>query len=411
MWQIKLNRFGVMLLGVLTATGAGLIVYSGMAASMPALLAVEDSQNTDAAGKVSLVRVPNKGIQPQVVVDTKGIVHAIYFLGEPGNGDVFYVRSEDSGANFSSPLRVNSQPGSIIAIGSIRGAHLAIGKNGRPHVSWMGSSKAEPKAPSQSAPVLYTRLNDQRTAFEPQRNVIQTAVGLDGGGSLAADESGNVWVAWHAPELGTRGEANRRVWTAHSTDEGQTFSPEKPVSADSTGVCGCCGMRAFSDNKGNVFMLYRSATDVIHRDSYLLVSRDKGKQYQSIKLDPWNVGTCPMSSYALTQTNAGVLAAWETNGQVSFALLDPESGKKSEPVPAPGKGVGRKHPAVASNLRGETILVWTEGTGWNRGGAVAWQVFDKDGKPTRERGRADGVPTWSLVAVFARPDGGFTVLY
>jgi len=49
--------------------------------------------------------------------------------------------------------------------------------------------------------------------------------------------------------------------------------------------------------------------------------------------------------------------------------------------------------------------------GWNRGGAVAWQVFDKDGKPTAERGRSDGVPTWSLVTAFARPDGGLTIIY
>jgi hypothetical protein len=56
-------------------------------------------------------------------------------------------------------------------------------------------------------------------------------------------------------------------------------------------------------------------------------------------------------------------------------------------------------------------LDWTEGTGWNKGGALAWQVFDKDGKPTAERGRTDGVPVWSMAAVFARPDGGFTVLY
>jgi subtilisin-like proprotein convertase family protein len=37
--------------------------------------------------------------------------------------------------------------------------------------------------------------------------------------------------------------------------------------------------------------------------------------------------------------------------------------------------------------------------------------FDTDRKPTREKGQAPGVPTWSLVAVFAWPDGGFAVLY
>ena len=35
--------------------------------------------------------------------------------------------------------------------------------------------------------MLYTRLNDTGDAFEPQRNVIQKRVGLDGGGSVAAD--------------------------------------------------------------------------------------------------------------------------------------------------------------------------------------------------------------------------------
>jgi hypothetical protein len=42
---------------------------------------------------------------------------------------------------------------------------------------------------------------------------------------------------------------------------------------------------------------------------------------------------------------------------------------------------------------------------------VAWQVFDPDGRPTAQKGRADGVPVWSMAAVFARPDGGFTIVY
>jgi hypothetical protein len=81
------------------------------------------------------------------------------------------------------------------------------------------------------------------------------------------------------------------------------------------------------------------------------------------------------------------------------------------PVAAPGDGRGRKHPVIAANERGETVLVWTEGMGWERGGSLAWQVFDKTGKPTKQRGTADGVPVWSLAAVFARPDGGFTIIY
>jgi hypothetical protein len=228
---------------------------------------------------------------------------------------------------------------------------------------------------------------------------------------VAADGAGNVYVAWHAPAPGTKGEENRRVWLARSSDEGKTFAREEPANAEPTGVCGCCGQRAFADRAGTVYLLYRSATEQVHRDTHLLVSNNHGASFRGDNVQKWNAGTCPMSSYALTESGTDVLAAWETDGQVYYARIDPASGKRSEPVAAPGVGKGRKHPVVASNARGETILVWTEGMGWNRGGSVAWQVFDLAGKPTGDRGRVDGVPTWSLVATFARPDGGFTVVY
>lgn len=360
--------------------------------------------------KVTIRRVPNQGIQPQVAVDKKGIVHLIYFSGDVRAGDIFYVRSED-GTTFSQPLRVNSRPGSAIAIGNIRGAHLAVGKSSRIHVAWMGSDKAEPKGPRGASPMLYTRLNDAGTAFEPQRNIIQSAAGLDGGGSVAADESGNVYVAWHAPPPGGKGEDQRRVWIAHSRDEGKSFSPEQSAYAQPTGACGCCGMRAFADSHGSVYLLYRAATEQVHRDMYLLRSADHGATFQGEDVGPWEISGCPMSTASFAQSPEGVLAAWETEGQVYYARIDPKTGKRSPPVGAPGTPDRRKHPAVTGNAKGETILVWTEGMGWNRGGSLAWQVYDSDGKATTEKGRADGVPTWSLVAVLSRPNDGFIVIY
>ena len=96
----------------------------------------------DPSRKVTLTRVPNGGIQPQVAVDAAGAVHMVYYRGDPGHGDLYYVRSRDGGATFSTPLQVNSQPGSAIAVGNIRGAHIAVGKtvgnNVRVHVAWNG---------------------------------------------------------------------------------------------------------------------------------------------------------------------------------------------------------------------------------------------------------------------------------
>ena len=163
----------------------------------------------------SAVRVPGGGIQPQVQADDHGRVHMIYFTGDPARGDIYYVRSDDGGSTFSTPLRVNSQPQSAIAIGTVRGPHLALGKNGRVHVAWMGSDRAVPKIDGKAVPMLYTRLNDANDGFEPQRNVIQKYAGLDGGGAVAADSEGNVYVAWHAPRSQAN-EADRHVWVSRS---------------------------------------------------------------------------------------------------------------------------------------------------------------------------------------------------
>ena len=201
---------------------------------------------TLAAGQhVKLITTPDDGIQPQAAVDSKGVVHLIYFKGEPRAGDIFYAHREPGQKEFSKPIQVNTQPHTVMAMGTIRGAQLAVGKNERVHVVWDGmgegasnahaSAHARPAHDSSThehplhdpsahvrpthdaaeshSPLFYTRLNDAGTAFEPERNVITYAWGLDGGSSVAADPEGNVYVAWHAPKPGnTNGQAGRAVF-------------------------------------------------------------------------------------------------------------------------------------------------------------------------------------------------------
>src|SRR5215213_8031862 len=71
--------------------------------------------------QVDVRRIPDGGVQPQAAVDAKGIVHLIYLKGDPAKCDVLYARSTDGGSTWSDPLRVNSQPASAIAMGTVRG--------------------------------------------------------------------------------------------------------------------------------------------------------------------------------------------------------------------------------------------------------------------------------------------------
>ena len=59
----------------------------------------------------------------------------------------------------------------------------------------------------------------------------------------------------------------------------------------------------------------------------------------------------------------------------------------------------------------ETLLAWLEGTAWQRGGALAWQVYDAAGKPDGSHGAAPGVPVWGLAAAAPLADGRFLLVY
>jgi hypothetical protein len=315
---------------------------------------------------VTRLRVPNGGIQPQALIDPTGTLHLIYFKGEKANaGDLLYVRRDTGKEGFSKPIRINSRPNTACAMGSVRGGQIALGKGGRLHVVWNGIGTD------------YARLNDSGTAFEEQRNLMRKTYVPDGGGTVAADDAGNVYVVWHGQLKGDKGEDKRKVWLARSADDGKTFSMEAPVWTKPTGVCPCCSTRAFADRKGSVYLLYRSATAAVNRDIYVLASADQGKSFDRF--------TSPSAKRKTSEF--------------------------TEPQAVSGPGRERKHPAVAVTARGEILLAWTEGTGWERGGALAWQVFDSSGKPTSERRRVDGgIPVWGLPTVVATA-AGFTIIH
>jgi hypothetical protein len=236
------------------------------------------------AARVSILNTPNRGIQPQAAVNAEGTLHLIYFKGDAGAGDIFYVRREPGKEGFSKAMRVNSRPGSAIAVGTIRGGQFALGKNGRVHVAWNASGKLKT-----DRGMFYTRLNDSGKAFEDQRDLMRASSILDGGGTVAADRSGNVYVAWHALKTGgERGENNRRVWVARSADDGKTFARETPAWEEATGACGCCALHAFADSRGALYLLYRSANAEVNRDIYLLAA-DKDKSLAGALLHKWKV--------------------------------------------------------------------------------------------------------------------------
>jgi hypothetical protein len=99
-----------------------------------------------------------------------------------GAGDVRHVRRAKGARDWSAPVAVNSEPQSAIAMGTIRGAQLASGKDGSLHVVWNGAMKSG----GNGSPLFYARLEAGQAKFTPQRNLLGNTGALDGGASVAA---------------------------------------------------------------------------------------------------------------------------------------------------------------------------------------------------------------------------------
>jgi hypothetical protein len=388
------------------------------------LLTAGCTAKPDAAGSspVALRLIPERGIQPEAARDSTGRIHLLYFAGQPNHGDLYYVVSTDDGATFSKPLRVNSREGSAVATGTVRGGQLALGPNGRPHVVWNDSGHPQPGGPvdpttgRRSFQLFYSRLDDSGAAFEPQRDLLHHTVNLDGGASIAADSNGSVYVAWHGNDARSRerDESHRAVWITRSLDGGAKFEEERLASDEAKGACGCCAVKLLAETP-DTFLLYRSATALTSRDIYFLRSPDGGRSFKSSRVDEWRINACPMTTMTLARSGERLLGGWETEGRVVFAELDATAGTIRRRIDVSVRS-NTKHPRVATNDRGESLLVWAAGTSWSRGGSLAWRMLDAAGRPDpRTSGPVDGpsqsIPVWSYAAAVARRDGGFVIFH
>jgi hypothetical protein len=171
-------------------------------------------------------------------------------------------------------------------------------------------------------------------------------------------------------------------------------------------------LKAFADEQGLFGILYRSANLLGNRDTVLLVSTNYGVSFSATVLDQWHFSTCPMSTYALGAAQGQWFGSWEMADQVYWAWIDPHNPGKASATPVGGVASKRKHPAFASvgSGSGPSLVTWTEGTGWEKGGTLAWELFDGKGVEISS-GRSKGVPVWGSVATISEPDGSFAVFY
>lgn len=312
---------------------------------------------------VQVIRVPDGGTVPDAEIDKEGTLHLAYLSAD----NIYYVRSTDDGQTFSKPIRVNTEAG-FASGGRYRGPDLAVDEKGQVHVVWYNAAYQQGR-PHDAWGVMYARLRPGDDAFEPSRNLNHLP---SDNYALAADRRGTVAVVWMAED----------VFVSRSEDGGDSFAAPLTLEAD---PCECCGSRVLLSKQESLAVLYRDKANNI-RDMYLAVLPGGETAFSYVKLSqtPWHIDACPMTGGFLSSDGEGLLAAWETLGQVYFSRLDERGqpvGEDEIPVAARGK-----YPVVLRAPDGTVLVAWKQRS------ELVWQRFGADGK---ERGRRDSTASKS----------------
>ncbi len=366
---------------------------------------------------VRAIRCPNEGIQPQAEMTLEGVLHLVYFAGEVTGGNLYYVHSEDAGETFSDPLQVNSEPDSVDAGTTARGGRLYVGDSGRLHVAWVAKPREFEGLEERTRPVVYSRSNIARDAFEPERVLSSGQHGLDAAPGVL--QSGKrVFVAWQALADTPSGRA---VYIARSNDGGVTFDPQDVVPTRGGGIADGCAVAIGSPKKNEVNIVYRAVT---FRDKNLRVasSIDGGDTFKAYHLDDWRTKRSLKSNPVLTrgpepETRGPrpLLAAWERDGRVWWIEVDNDPDTKLvQLAPRPRPDVWQGRPNVAQSNRGATVIIWVESDGDDNKNVnrIGWHGWATKGHAVIGSGRIRDVPRFAVPDIFVNPDNaGFTIIY
>jgi hypothetical protein len=197
------------------------------------------------AGAASAASMDRSALGTSAAVDGKGRLWVAYARPAGNAGQVVLQRSDDDGATWQSPVRVNAAVEPVAAEGENR-PKLAFGPGGEMYVTWTSPTSAK-----FTGDIRFARSLDggktwsAPTVVHHDRQLITHRFE-----SLLVDPKGWLWVAWvDKRDLKVAEDAGRTyrgaaIYYARSDDRGATWSADAKL-ADSS--CECCRIALASE--------------------------------------------------------------------------------------------------------------------------------------------------------------------
>lgn len=305
-------------------------------------------------------------------------VAAVWTTTKEGAADVYVATSTDGGGTFSSPKRVNDQPGDASANNEQPPRVAMSGSAAAPVLTVVWSKRNEGPQRARRDAIRMARSVDGGRTFGPARFTHEAAVtGARGWESLAVRSDGRVHAVW----LDGRDAERKMAAAAHAgtPHKGQppqdiyhgTIAPDGAIveSVIATGVCFCCKTAVAIDGRGAVYAAWRHIFPGSMRDIAFAMSAD-GRRFDPfvrVSEDNWELNGCPEDGPTLAVDETGTIhIAWATvvdDGEAkALFYATSRDGKTFSPRVRLPVGVAATpgHPQLTVTADGGVAIVWDE---------------------------------------------------
>lgn len=244
------------------------------------------------------------GKQPQLSIDTKGIIRIAFGL----ENKIFCSTSTDKGVTFSKPAFVADVP--TMLLGMTRGPQIASSVN-YSIISAIDKTGKIYSFKLNHALKKWTKIELINDAKDSAPEALM---------SITADTKDNFYAVW----LDTRMMGKNNIYFSSLSGKETRWKKNSLAYKGTEGhVCECC--KPSIAVKGSlVTIMFRNWVKG-SRDLYLLKSANQGKSFntaQKLGLGTWKLNGCPMDGGGVSIDNSGSIhTAWKREGSVFYCKL------------------------------------------------------------------------------------------
>jgi hypothetical protein len=174
---------------------------------------------------------------PAIATDSSNNVHVVWHDDTPGNKEIFYKKSTDGGATWTSAKRLTWNSGYS------REPAIEVDAQNTIHVIWHDSSTG-------TADIYYTRSTNGGTTWSTKR--LTWNFGFSANPDIMAVSNNNIYVVWE-----DRSSGNYEIYFKKSTDSGVTWEIHKRLTWTSDSSS---SPKVTTDSNNNIFLVYNDIT-------------------------------------------------------------------------------------------------------------------------------------------------------